>query len=192
VAIIAILAAMLLPALSKAREKARRAGCVSNLRQVILALHMYASDNNDWTLPNKDGSTYANTSEGQPMGVLIRSGYLGKSSSDPKQFRVLYCPSETNKDLKIGNSDGRVGYGFRVCIGANVAANRAPYRLTRVQRKIMFYDVVNRAGHSPHKGAGFNAALGDGSVRWYVVTDWATLNADTLASTSLEPYEALP
>ncbi len=51
IAIIAILAAMLLPALSKARERARSISCVSNLKQQGLAFCMYANDNNDAIVP---------------------------------------------------------------------------------------------------------------------------------------------
>lgn len=47
IAIIAILASMLLPALSKARERAQAIRCVSNVKQGILSLMMYADDHND-------------------------------------------------------------------------------------------------------------------------------------------------
>ena len=52
IAIIAILAAMLLPALSKAREKARTISCVSNMKQVGLAVRIYGDENNDTTVPS--------------------------------------------------------------------------------------------------------------------------------------------
>ena len=54
IAIIAILAAMLLPALAKAKQRAQMIACMSNYRQLTLAWHMYANDNNDTLANNSD------------------------------------------------------------------------------------------------------------------------------------------
>jgi prepilin-type N-terminal cleavage/methylation domain-containing protein len=53
IAIIAILASLLLPALASAKERSRRAACLSTARQFILATHLYAGDNQEW-LPRGD------------------------------------------------------------------------------------------------------------------------------------------
>lgn len=52
IAIIAILAAMLLPALAKAKDRARTIQCINNMRQLTLCWSMYADDNNDRLVPN--------------------------------------------------------------------------------------------------------------------------------------------
>ena len=57
IAIIAILAAMLLPALSAARERARVANCISKLKQTGLGLTMYANDNKSMLPCNKHCAT---------------------------------------------------------------------------------------------------------------------------------------
>jgi prepilin-type N-terminal cleavage/methylation domain-containing protein len=64
IAIIAILAAMLLPALAKAKDQAHQAKCLSNLKQMQLGWNMYASDYNEYMLPNAPlnlGSTTDNS-----------------------------------------------------------------------------------------------------------------------------------
>ncbi|HTX54564.1 MAG TPA: prepilin-type N-terminal cleavage/methylation domain-containing protein, partial [Candidatus Baltobacteraceae bacterium] len=54
IAIIAILAALLLPSLSKAKEKGQRAVCASNQRQLAVAAMTYTVDNNEWMNPLQD------------------------------------------------------------------------------------------------------------------------------------------
>ena len=64
IAIIAILAALLLPALSRAKQKAERVTCINNQRQLTLAWIMYADDNNGTLAPNA-----STTATGQPSWV---------------------------------------------------------------------------------------------------------------------------
>ena len=72
-AIIAILAAMLLPALAKARDKAKSIQCVGNVKQLSLAVLMYADDHNERT-PGAYGNSPKNTGGSIENGVVTGWG----------------------------------------------------------------------------------------------------------------------
>lgn len=75
IAIIAILAGLLLPALSKAKGRAHRTACASNLKQFAVAQQLYAGDHQDFLPPNMDGQNI-------PLGDTWVQGWLGIPGPD--------------------------------------------------------------------------------------------------------------
>ncbi|HVT89090.1 MAG TPA: type II secretion system protein [Tepidisphaeraceae bacterium] len=107
IGIVAILVAILLPAMTRAREAANRTACLSNLKQIYEAFHFYAMDNDDqvplgYRTASKqyNSMVYSTTAGGfwVLFGVMKQAGYL----PSPK---VLYCPSENNTKFMYDTAD---------------------------------------------------------------------------------------
>jgi prepilin-type N-terminal cleavage/methylation domain-containing protein/prepilin-type processing-associated H-X9-DG protein len=98
IAIIAILAAMLLPALSKAKQKAQGIQCMGNLRQLCLGWKMYSGDNTDHIMPNGD-------ERHQPASLTDVNGQPGGSLAQ-------WCPGR--QDLSSQLSPANVSPGASI------------------------------------------------------------------------------
>lgn len=106
IAIIAILASMLLPALSRSKEKATRTQCMSNIKQVNLATIMYAGDNRD-KLPRMSIGNWAWDMPWAVADSMLQSG---------TQRNVMYCPAFPEQNSNelwnfVTNQFRVIGYG---------------------------------------------------------------------------------
>ena len=147
ISIIAILGALLLPALTRAKSKAQAIACLNNLKQLQLAWIEYVEDNNDWLVPNNPPGFYVRGSDGKlvsgptwawgDMRYGNRDGtnidYLigqreGSLGPYVKTHRIFKCPTDRSVTrLADGNSYPRVrSYSMNIFMGTMMRGGGGP------------------------------------------------------------------
>jgi prepilin-type N-terminal cleavage/methylation domain-containing protein/prepilin-type processing-associated H-X9-DG protein len=169
IAIIGILAAMLLPALNQAREKARRANCLSNLKQLGLGIAMYA-DNYTSRVPS-DSISAPNI--GNCFNLL---------SNVVTSAKIFACPSDGTKKLTTiypldsGPAHTNISYAYCPYIlwqdqpDSILALDRMDYPTALGYTKSAKWQLSGgngtAGGPAPHKDAGGNILFNDGHASW--------------------------
>jgi len=196
IAIIGILAAMLLPALNKAREKANAANCVSNMHQWAIAIQMYCDE---WTeyYPFDGNNTSPCHPDNKWAWYNVLTPYIGKptlcdwySSGEvpwPGGRKSMFvCPSATLKNVKPTPTTPIFWYGLSTCLhkgGATTIGFRRD-RMVAPAQTIIFCEVAEDnfgetngryltiapstpgGGVAVRHSGGANFVLGDGHVEW--------------------------
>jgi prepilin-type N-terminal cleavage/methylation domain-containing protein/prepilin-type processing-associated H-X9-DG protein len=93
IGIIGILAALLLPALSRAKASAGRTGCISNLRQINLGVRLYSDDSSD-KAPHPEGTSTNKTLSLTGFKKLLQT-YVGLNASSSPKAKLFACPADT-------------------------------------------------------------------------------------------------
>ncbi len=193
VAIIAILSAMLLPALNKARRSAQKVQCVSNIRQIVLGgLHNYAGDYRDWafgwawvmkteyTAQQSWIGRLGKQTPGYPLGL----GYLPWNQFLKFTNNLLMCPEKKDNDgnlfvsytINEGINADNITYqpgGGPTGILRDKTDNRNLFKLTTIKYPSSVAWVLDSVAYSnesqwaPHPNYSFNAGLTDGHGQSY-------------------------
>jgi len=171
VAIIAILAAMLLPALSQAREKAKQAVCMSRLKQIGIAFHLYAMDYDEYFPPFAVGTQRWH-----------KPAFVGKylfPDNATNVWRFYWCPSDRNATAK-GTTSDYLSYGYNISFYLPPDYNHYCYTkgiklslLYQPERRVLVGDQRDfnagtfASGIADRHSGGANIVFVDGHANWH-------------------------
>jgi prepilin-type N-terminal cleavage/methylation domain-containing protein/prepilin-type processing-associated H-X9-DG protein len=202
IAIIGILAAMLLPALNKAREKANAANCVSNMHQWALALNMY---NDDWTeYYPYDGNYFGGLPCGASAWIDVLPTYVGQkklcdlySANNPPapgSRSIWICPSAKKRVVPTVAAP-YFSYAISTCLHKG-GATKTGFRRDRMVSPSTTIIFVEEPESDPTFGetngkfiaddppnvtynestarhsGGLNFVMGDGHIQWIKIADY--------------------
>jgi prepilin-type N-terminal cleavage/methylation domain-containing protein/prepilin-type processing-associated H-X9-DG protein len=208
VAIIALLLAVLMPALDRARHVSRITVCRGQLKQIGMAHINYSSDNRSWLVLGSSGTHQNNywVSSGgvQTFMPLYRAGYMDQPA-------IWYCPSHPNLYNASWNpwppqngSTTRISYSSRTTFRLRAGGTKtsiqwtvgqmldgiAPdaVRMTELMPQAIMADWINRPSIVENRhGDGVNVVYLDGSANYQSVRRFA----DALYAIAESPYDAM-
>lgn len=213
IAIIAILASILLPALRKARERARKIQCAGNLKQVGVLLNVYAGDNDGYlggtTIGNRPNRTclswYDPDATGWGDGWLSVNPYIDESDWN-SAGQVFYCPSApfsktwatteatvnagiityimVNNEMKYSWYWSNPTYGPTRCSGGKMHTFAPEGNLLQDWVLDSTSSSTQPDGYKTSHNGGGNVLFVDGSVSWRDKSDMEVeVNANSMDST---------
>jgi len=185
IAIIAILAAMLLPALSQAREKARRASCMSNLKQWAVTFNMYCDDYNNY-YPDCSAECFADMGGGNTADALypetVPNGILATLSVDYSMPKAMFwCPANSYRAAGIGSggnytsrSNARTNIGYFLIAGGRTNQtdsyfNSTGYCRHSAKRRMLWVGTYDQTNW-PIMADKYNVRIGSGDLRTYYMS----------------------
>lgn len=195
IAIIAILASLLLPALNKARDQAKKGSCAANLKQIGVYYLMYGGENRDYV------PTHNQPHSGRfDIGDYIKAMLPLQSDNRTNVHKVLFCPTLPKNGSNSGDSANYLGYSLVALSSSNATLFAlwqswyGQYSLSRFSPggmpgtklpksasvRVLASDIARIPGAgtyylynnavtgivSGHEFKGSNSVFGDGHVKW--------------------------
>ncbi|MBN1445914.1 MAG: DUF1559 domain-containing protein [Candidatus Omnitrophica bacterium] len=183
IAIIAILAAMLLPALARAREQARRAVCISNLKQIGLAMKMYSQDYREFfpMTTSPLGTTATSSTAGgsfnllYPKYISAEKTFICPSDLKPTNMVALTSSevSQLGGDALLNSTGCSYAYGMglneQTSVDTVLAADKAMCSAAYAwcgPGQYFDWNLTGGQEYTNHKADGVNALYVGGHVKW--------------------------
>jgi prepilin-type N-terminal cleavage/methylation domain-containing protein/prepilin-type processing-associated H-X9-DG protein len=194
IAIIAILAAILFPVFAKAREKARQSSCLSNVKQLSIAMLSYAQDY-DEMFPRANNLVPASSTtllDGTTLNTTGNMLWMYQTVPYIKNAQVFSCPSATPKMPPSTYSQAaNYGYNDLVCGGVSLGTLQVPAEtimLVDCNYYLADWDVFGGAANDNHyqpnnlHNEGSNCNFADGHAKWYKGSALAYYDTNEYAS----------